>query len=114
MIELELCPCCGGEAEGLSILPGRYFFVRCKRCLLSTKDYSTKEEAANAWNKRTKDMTSGQEQLTATWTLHRDGSGTCNHCHRTQKGVWDYDNHQNYCGCCGAKMNTEVKTGVDM
>lgn len=42
-----------------------------------------------------------------TWKLHRDGSGTCDQCGRAQKCVWDYDNWQNYCGCCGAKM-TEV------
>lgn len=39
------------------------------------------------------------------WTLNKDGSGTCSQCNRTQKNVWDYDNWQNYCGHCGAKMN---------
>lgn len=38
------------------------------------------------------------------WKLHKDGSGTCNQCRTTQKNVWDYDNWQNYCGVCGAKM----------
>ena len=40
-----------------------------------------------------------------TWTLHKNGSGTCDQCHFTQRGVWDYDNWQRYCGCCGAKMD---------
>lgn len=39
------------------------------------------------------------------WKLNKDGSGTCNKCGFTQKNVWDYDNHQNYCGVCGAKMD---------
>ena len=39
------------------------------------------------------------------WRLRPDGSGTCNQCGRTQKAVWDYDNAQEYCGKCGAKMD---------
>lgn len=39
------------------------------------------------------------------WRLHPDGSGTCNQCGRTQKAVWDFDNAQEYCGKCGAKMD---------
>lgn len=38
------------------------------------------------------------------WALNKDGSGTCNQCHFTQKNVWDYDGWQNYCGVCGADM----------
>ena len=41
------------------------------------------------------------------WKLHPDGSGTCSCCNRTQKSVWDYDNAQNFCGHCGAKMEGE-------
>jgi hypothetical protein len=41
------------------------------------------------------------------WKFNKDGSGTCNQCHITQKNVWDYDNWQNYCGHCGAKMDGE-------
>ena len=43
------------------------------------------------------------------WSLHPDGSGTCNRCGRTQKSVWDFDNVQSYCGKCGAKMDGERK-----
>lgn len=43
------------------------------------------------------------------WKFHKDGSGTCNRCGFTQKNVWDYDNWQNYCGHCGAKMDGKVK-----
>ena len=38
------------------------------------------------------------------WELHNDGSGTCSHCKTRQKHIWDFDNSQNYCGRCGAKM----------
>ena len=40
-----------------------------------------------------------------TWKLHKNGSGTCDQCHFTQRGVWDYDNWQRYCGVCGARMD---------
>ena len=39
------------------------------------------------------------------WILNEDGSGTCDQCGKTFKNVWDYDNWQNYCGHCGAKMS---------
>ena len=38
------------------------------------------------------------------WEFNKDGSGTCNQCHRTQVAVWDMDTWQNFCGHCGAKM----------
>lgn len=38
------------------------------------------------------------------WKLCKDGSGICDECGRISKNVWDYDNYQNYCGHCGAKM----------
>lgn len=41
------------------------------------------------------------------WTMHKDGSGTCNQCGITQKNIWDCDNWQNYCGHCGTKMDLE-------
>jgi len=41
---------------------------------------------------------------TGKWKLHVNGSGTCNQCSVTQRGVWDYDNWQNFCGHCGARM----------
>ena len=45
-----------------------------------------------------------RKQVEGVWTFNQDGSGTCSNCHFTQKGVWDYDNHQHFCGVCGAKM----------
>lgn len=39
------------------------------------------------------------------WTLHNDGSGTCEVCGRHQKSIWDMCSWQKYCGHCGAKMD---------
>ena len=41
------------------------------------------------------------------WKLHDNGDGTCDQCHFRQMHIWDYDNWQNYCGVCGAKMDGE-------
>ena len=45
-----------------------------------------------------------KEVIRANWTLHADGSGTCQHCHHHQLLVWDYDSHMHYCPTCGAEM----------
>lgn len=45
-----------------------------------------------------------KEVIRANWTLHVDGSGTCQHCHHHQFLVWDYDNWMHYCPTCGAEM----------
>ena len=45
-----------------------------------------------------------EEPKVAKWTLHKDGSGTCSHCHFTQKFVYDQDNFNRFCSVCGYKM----------
>ena len=40
-----------------------------------------------------------------TWKLLGNGDGVCDQCHMLQKHIWDDDNSQRYCGCCGAIMN---------
>ena len=45
-----------------------------------------------------------KEAIRANWTLHADGSGTCQHCHHHHLLVWDYDNWMHYCPTCGAEM----------
>ena len=45
-----------------------------------------------------------KDQREGEWILHDGGEGTCPKCRTRQKDVWDYDNMQNYCGHCGAKM----------
>lgn len=62
------------------------------------------------YNKAVKLYDAGwRKQIEATWKLNNYGSGTCSACNFTQRGVWDYDNFQRYCGCCGAKMKLEEK-----
>lgn len=45
------------------------------------------------------------------WKLGRGGKGICDQCNFTQLNVWDYDNWQRYCGCCGAKMEDAYSDG---
>jgi hypothetical protein len=47
------------------------------------------------------------KQREGKWKLMSSGFGTCSECNFTQASVWDYDNYQNYCGHCGAKMGLE-------
>lgn len=65
-IKLKECPCCGGEAEMEEInyigATSSAVKVLCKKCALQTKsfieslDYCAKEEAAEAWNGRHKEI----------------------------------------------------------
>lgn len=65
-IKLKECPCCGGESKFRSIdgVSGRPMsvYVHCTKCGLETKafkvsvDYCAKEEAAEAWNERHKEI----------------------------------------------------------
>jgi hypothetical protein len=45
------------------------------------------------------------EVVHSKWILYTDGSGECERCHTRQKNVWDFENWQNFCGHCGAKMD---------
>lgn len=54
-----------------------------------------------------KDRTKWAEINHSAWTFNKDGSGTCQHCHRTTKNVWDYDSWMRYCPDCGSKMDGE-------
>ena len=38
------------------------------------------------------------------WKLNKDGSATCQNCHRTTKNAWDYDSWYRYCPDCGCRM----------
>ena len=66
--KLSPCPCCGGEAEHVNKVENNPVnrgvsiscFVRCKSCGLTTKPYIAtdssfdyKDEATEAWNRRT-------------------------------------------------------------
>lgn len=56
-IKLKPCPFCGGEAfcyVSGRIEPGTpdMFWVRCKKCDVVTKSYTTREKAIKKWNRR--------------------------------------------------------------
>jgi hypothetical protein len=46
-----------------------------------------------------------KEVIHSMWTFNATGSGTCQHCHRTTKNVWDYDSWMRHCPDCGARMD---------
>ena len=48
-------------------------------------------------------------QKHSSWTLNKDGSGTCNNCRRTTVSAWDFDNYLNYCPHCGACMDGDTQ-----
>ena len=89
---------------------------------LNTIDYGTLIKEYEAWENRIINETlerNKQEELAkleelkakyeepkvAKWTLHNDGSGTCSHCHFTQKAVYDQDNFNRFCSVCGYEMS---------
>lgn len=45
-----------------------------------------------------------KEKVRAKWVVHRDGSGTCQHCHHHQLLAYCQDGHMHYCPTCGAEM----------
>ena len=38
------------------------------------------------------------------WKLLNNGDAICSECGRKQKGVWDFDNWDNFCRHCGSDM----------
>ena len=44
------------------------------------------------------------QNKTSVWKLNKDGSATCQNCHRTTKNAWDYDSWYRYCPDCGCRM----------
>ena len=60
MIELKLCPFCGGRAEmydGITFRSQRQYEPRCVKCECAIGLYDTEEQAAEAWNRRADDDT---------------------------------------------------------
>lgn len=49
--ELKPCPFCGGNAQ--INYAGADMLILCSKCLVCTESYHTKEEAVEAWNRRT-------------------------------------------------------------
>lgn len=44
------------------------------------------------------------QNKTSVWKLNKDGSATCQNCHRTTKNAWDYDSWYRHCPDCGCRM----------
>lgn len=42
------------------------------------------------------------------WMNLKNGNATCSECGRTFRDVYDFDNADDYCRHCGAKMYEEV------
>lgn len=109
--KLKSCPFCGHEAGMNYDVSTNCYYAFCTFCNARMDGYyvyfrqrdgsfdNTKKLLIADWNRR--------EIIHSKWELHKDGSGTCRQCGVTQKNVWDYDNWQNYCGHCGAKMDLE-------
>ena len=63
-MKLKDCPFCGSTMEWDDILETKLgiagwcglFAVVCLKCLSRTAEYDTKNEAAEAWNKRVKEL----------------------------------------------------------
>ena len=49
---LEPCPFCGGKSEILHGESMRSYVIECKKCELTTPDFSAIEAALNYWNNR--------------------------------------------------------------
>lgn len=80
----------------------------CKTCIHSEVCFHQEvQNNADEWAKEfgcPDYLNLSSREIHSQWSLHPDGSGTCNHCGKTQKAVWDFDNKQNFCGYCGANM----------
>lgn len=49
--ELKPCPFCGGKAILLDTVDGEYY-VKCKKCGISTPAWVRAETSMNRWNRR--------------------------------------------------------------
>lgn len=62
MTELKQCPFCGGKAEFYATCID-YAYVKCRKCgartgnIALSYEYSTKDVAIEAWNRRANDET---------------------------------------------------------
>lgn len=72
--------------------------------LKASRALGSMNEGAPKWYAKEFYNAGWRQQSEGKWIFNPDGSGTCDQCGFTQKNVWDYDNYQNYCGHCGAKM----------
>ena len=58
--DLKSCPFCGGEADVVPYsIYGKVksYFCQCLKCGCQSRDYTTKQNAKKAWNRRAKNET---------------------------------------------------------
>lgn len=78
----------------------------CKRCNIENEGCPCEPADCFIYNVLENSTTvDAVEVIHSTWTFNKDGSGTCQNCHRTTKNAWDYDSWMRYCPNCGAKMD---------
>lgn len=67
-MELKKCPFCGQSANIVGSKDHKVFEALCTNCFASSRVFETEEEAASAWNQRTK-----------TWKTRLDSALPNNH-----------------------------------
>lgn len=101
-IELKPCPFCGGTAW---VYPTEYgWAAKCESCLSEGADKETREEAADAWNRRAE-----PEKRHGHWEKGGYACGEtewkCSVCRETE---WRTScNRMKFCMFCGAKMDAK-------
>ena len=60
-VELKPCPFCGGEAE-VSVCLADTFYVKCQQCGVLSVFWKDQPNVADAWNRRTTDMTDCKDE----------------------------------------------------
>jgi len=78
-------------------------------CVIIENSVSGDEDYLNEFGcEDFKDRTKWAEINHSSWKFNKDGSGTCQHCHRTTRNVWDYDSWMRYCPDCGSRMDGDI------
>ena len=115
MAELKPCPCCGGKARmkhgkynllgayGTAELDRKWFGVYCTACEMSQprRRYDSKEEAIEAWNKRTE-----PERQKGRWKWNGK-HWECTNCRNERLHDLVLGLDAAYCPRCGADMKGE-------
>lgn len=89
--------------------------ARCKDCLhldVCNGLYFNLDQVCLRTCRYFKEAAKYAEVVESGWKFNKDGSGTCEHCHRTTKNVWDYDNWMKHCPDCGARMVRGDASGI--
>lgn len=122
MENLLPCPFCGGEAEIFDYDPENEvgfhepYTVQCSnQCCCLGKDFRTREEAAEAWNRRA--QPEQPEAVHGQWKTVEVYSTTaryrCTACEAEMIDCIDRKSKHRYCHNCGAKMDGGEKDAAN-